>query len=98
MTSAFGCAPTLALTLPGNGSYPRGVTEFVLEMTQQKITRRAEEAVSRSIGGRICPKIVREWEYTVSSVGVRGSSSAGNEGRFSGRLGGGGATGEEQSW
>jgi len=44
--------------------------------------------MSRSTGRRVSPSDVREWKDAVASANERGSSAGGN-GRFVGRLGGG---------
>ena len=63
------------------------VTESTLEKTREKITRKAEEAVSRGTGERINPADVLEWKDAVTNVN-RGGSSAGSNTGFAGRLGG----------
>jgi len=63
------------------------VTEYTLEKTQEKITRKAEKAVSKGTGGRISPADVREWTNAVTSVYEKGISAGSGTG-FAGRVGG----------
>ena len=62
-------------------------TEYTLENTQEKIMRKAEEAVSRDIGRRISPADVQESKNAATSVNERGGSGC------AGRLGGGAGRG-----
>ena len=80
-------APTL-LSAIGLGAVV--VTEYTLEKTQEKITRKAEEAVSRGTGGRTSSVDARECKNAVTSVNERGSSAgrdSGSEGRLGGAVG-----------
>jgi len=90
MIPAFGWTSFALTLLSAIGLAAVVVTEYTLEKTQEKITRKAEEAVSRGTGGRVSPSDVREWKNAVTSVNER-AGSAGNDGGFVGRLGGGAA-------
>ena len=87
MIPAFGWTSFALTLLSAIGLGAVVVTEYTLEKTQEKITRKVEEAVSRGTGGRISPADVREWKNAVTSVNERGSS-AGSDTGFAGRLGG----------
>ncbi|CUS12731.1 unnamed protein product [Tuber aestivum] len=88
MIPAFGWSSFALTLLAAIGLAAVVVTEYTLEKTQEKVTRRAEEALSRGTGGRIGPAEVREWKNAVDSVNERGGS-AGSDGGFAGRVGGG---------
>ncbi|PWW73983.1 hypothetical protein C7212DRAFT_299341 [Tuber magnatum] len=85
---AFGWTSFALTLLSAVGLAAVVVTEYTLEKTQEKITRKAGEALSRGTGGRIGPAEVREWKNAVDSVNERGSS-AGSDGGFAGRVAGG---------
>jgi len=87
MIPAFGWTSFALTLLSAIGLVAVVVMEYTLEKTQEKITRRAEEAVSRGTGGRVSPSEVREWKNAVTSVNERGGS-AGSDSGFVGRLGG----------
>ena len=93
MIPAFGWTSFALTLLSAIGLAAVVVTEYTLEKTQEKITRKAEEAVSRGTGGRMSPSEVREWKNAVTSVNERGGSAGSGDGGFVGRLGGGAVAG-----
>ncbi|PUU81661.1 hypothetical protein B9Z19DRAFT_584048, partial [Tuber borchii] len=84
---SFGWTSFALMLLSAIGLGAMVVTEYTLENTPEKITRKAEEAVSRGTGGRISPADFRGWTNAVTSVNEKGSSAGSNIG-FAGRLGG----------
>ncbi|RPA92233.1 hypothetical protein L873DRAFT_1710820, partial [Choiromyces venosus 120613-1] len=65
------------------------VTEYTIEKTQEKVTRKAEEALYKGTGGRVSPQDVKEWGNTVDGVNGRGGSAGGFVGRAAAGGGGG---------
>ena len=87
MMPAFGWTSCTLTLLSATGLAAVVVTDYTLRKEQEKITRKAEKAVSRGTGRKISSRDIREWRNAVSSVSERGCS-AGSENDMGSHSGG----------